>query len=550
MSGRGKSHYVHRSLLDSPPTIEARIFLQDPQVAQTTMVGLTKVEVTGETWLGKGPTSARFRVVDYDAGAKLTHPPVAVRSDGTGFEVGRGNPATNHAFHQVNVWATVARLLEHLESAKVFGRRIPWAFPGARLALRPHAEVLENAYYDRDTRSIRFGYFEMKGRRFLTCLSHDVIAHEFGHAVLDGLKPLYEETDGPDLAAFHEFFGDAVAMASALTLRDLIAKMLRKRKVRKGHDSLSSLRWIIDLMEEWGSAYGDRYIRSARNRMTMRKLRGNFEEHDRSLVLSGAAYDIFRAIYSYLRSREPEADAVIHAADHTSRLIFRAVDYCPPAGLDFQTYASAMLRADEVAYPIDDRGYRDMVRLVLHRRGIRPAPARMLRNDELRPYDVEQVAASETDAYIFLDQNREALGIPRHADFRVARVFRTRKAGVRGSFPPREIVLEFVWHEGVRLHGTGLGTLAGTIGDLWCGGTLVLDTNGNILHYALADGNPRRRRLLPTYLRFMVREGYLDEDEADGASHSARRVRATIGADGTLHVKRIAAARCAIRRRG
>ena len=114
---------------------------------------------------------------------------------------------------------------------------------------------------------------------------------------------------------------------------------------------LSSLRWIIDLMEEWGSAYGDRYIRSARNRMTMKKLRGNFEEHDRSLVLSGAAYDIFRAIYTYLRHRETEADAVIHAADHTSRLIFRAVDYCPPAGLDFQTFASAMLRADEVACP-------------------------------------------------------------------------------------------------------------------------------------------------------------------------------------------------------
>lgn len=546
MSRTGKGHYLHRSLLDTPPTVEARVFLQDPHVAQTTTVGLTKVQVGGEAWLGKGPTSARFRVVDHDHGTKSTHAAAAVLGDGTGFDVGRGKPATSYRFHQVNVWATAARILERLESPQVFGRRIPWAFPGTRLELRPHAEVLENAYYERESRSIRFGYFDMKGHRIYTCLSHDVIAHEFGHAVLDGLKPLYEETDGPDLAAFHEFFGDAVAMASALTLRDLITKLMSRRRAKKSHDSLSSLRWIIDLMEEWGSAYGDRYIRSARNRMTMKKLRGNFEEHDRSLVLSGAAYDIFRAIYTYLRHRETAADAVIHAADHTSRLIFRAVDYCPPAGLDFQTYATAMLRADEVAYPVDDRGYRDMVRKVLSRRGIKPAPGRSLSSADLRPHDVEHVAASETDAYIFVDQNREALGIPRDVDVRVARVFRTQKAGVRGSFPPREIVLEFVWREGVRLHGTGLGDLVGTAADLWCGGTLVFDSIGNILHYALADGNQKRRRLLASYLRFMVREGYFD-DETDGA-HARRRVRATIGPDGALHLRRSAAARCAIRR--
>lgn len=58
---------------------------------------------------------------------------------------------------------------------------------------------------DPGTRSIRFGYFHMKGHRIYTCLSHDVITHEFGHAVLDGLKPLRfmvregyfeDETDG------------------------------------------------------------------------------------------------------------------------------------------------------------------------------------------------------------------------------------------------------------------------------------------------------------------------------------------------------------------
>lgn len=546
MRRSGKGHYLHRSLLDAPPTIEARVFLQDPRVARTTKVGLTKVHVAGEAWLGHGPTSARFRVVDRDHGAKTTHAAAAVLNDGTGFDVGRGDPATSYRFHQVNVWATVARLLTHLESPKVFGRRIPWAFPSTRLELRPHAEVLENAYYDRESRSIRFGYFDMKGHRFYTCLSHDVIAHEFGHAVLDGLKPLYAESDGPDLAAFHEFFGDAVAMASALTMRDLITKLVSTRPTKQSRDSLTNLRWIIDLMEEWGSAYGDRYIRSARNRMTMEKLRGNFEEHDRSLVLSGATYDIFRAIYTYLRRRETAADAVIHAADHTSRLVFRAIDYCPPAGLDFQTYASAMLRADEVAYPVDDRGYRDMVRRVLARRGITPARCRSLSNNDLRPYDVEHVAASKTDAYVFLDQNREALGIPRDVDVQVAGLFKTRKAGVRGSFPPREIVLEFVWREGVRLHGNDLGTLAGTVGELWCGGTLVFDTIGNILHYTLADGNQKRRRLLASYLRYMVREGYL-EDETDGA-HATRRARATVGPDGMLHVTRHAAARCAIRR--
>jgi hypothetical protein len=549
MGKQGKRNHLHASKTDTPPAVEARIFLQDPQVAQTADVGLTTVEVKGEPWLGQGPTSARFRVLDRDDKAKRTHPAVRVNADGTGFAVGRGKPATSYAFHQVNVWATVSRLLDHLESPKVFGRRIPWAFPSARLELRPHAAELENAYYERESGSVRFGYFDSEdGNRVYTCLSHDVIAHEFGHAVLDGLKPYYQETDGPDGAAFHEYFGDAVAMASALTMRDLMKKLLRRGGGKTGRDTLRKLHWITDLMEEWGSAYGDRFIRSARNRKTVQKLRSNFFEHDRSGILSGAYYDIFRAFFSYLRKREPEADALINAADHASRLVFRAVDYCPPAGLDFQVYATAMLRADEVAYPADDRGYRTMVKKVLKRRGIKPAPARELSNEDLRPYDLEQLAASETDAYVFVDRNREALGIPRDVNFRVTRVFGTCKTAAQGFNPPREIIIEFVWREGVRLKGSGLGDMAGTISDMWCGGTLVMDTNGNVLHYVLVDDNEDRRKLHHRYLRFMVREGYFSGEE-EGSGHDARRARAVVRPDKTMKVVRNPAARCASRRR-
>ena len=68
-------------------------------------------------------------------------------------------------------------------------RKNLWAFEGNRLIVLPHAGYGENAYYDRASKSLQFYYFNGPGTTVYTCLSSDIVNHEFGHAVLDGVRP-------------------------------------------------------------------------------------------------------------------------------------------------------------------------------------------------------------------------------------------------------------------------------------------------------------------------------------------------------------------------
>ena len=115
----------------------------------------------------------------------------------------------------VSVWATVQNTLDFFESGFALGRRISWAFEGNRLIVVPHAGYGENAYYDRLSKSLQFYWFDDEKGRVFTCLSSDIVNHEFGHAVLDGLRPYFYESVGAETAAFHEFLGDLTAILMA-----------------------------------------------------------------------------------------------------------------------------------------------------------------------------------------------------------------------------------------------------------------------------------------------------------------------------------------------
>ena len=520
--------------------IRARIYVQDPAVAAGRGGGLTTIRIPGEAYLGAGPTSGRVEVVDYDETKDTTYPPVAPLKRGGGFAVGGGHPARNFKHHQVNAWAIIARTLGILEAPSVMGRRIPWAFPGGRLRVYPHARMEENAYYDRDTSSLNLGYFDGKtpGTTIYTCLSHDIIAHELGHAVLDGLKPLYNEFDSPDVAGFHEYFGDALAMASSLTMKEVV------KAVVAGHPKRLGARNIVsDIALEFGSkGVGHEPLRSAANKRTFGDLRNNWEEHDYSEVLTGAFHDLLVALYADAVPRamaslgkkrvdgQVAVAALIGAANRTIRMMLRALDYCPPVGLTYRDYAWAILRADEVAYPIDSRGYRKKAAQVLRQRGVLQGRAELrLHNNQLREYDVDRLAATRTDAYVFVDANREAFRIPRDVNFEIRALYRTRKVSSEGFYPPREIVVEFVWPHDLEMNGREYGPLDGEIVPLWCGGTLVFDSDGNVLHLIVKTETRERILRLRRYLRYLVDAGAFQEELAvrrvEGFAHIVRVAR-------------------------
>src|SRR4029079_5353961 len=129
-------------------------------------------------------------------------------------------------FHQQNVYAIVMKTLARFEFA--LGRRLSWGFPGHQINVAPHAFADANAFYSKRDQALVFGYFVgLSGEIVYSCLSHDVVAHETTHALLDGLRNRYTDPSSPEQAGFHEGFADVVALLSVFSLKDVRGTLLR-----------------------------------------------------------------------------------------------------------------------------------------------------------------------------------------------------------------------------------------------------------------------------------------------------------------------------------
>src|SRR5262249_42102822 len=147
----------------------------------------------------------------------------------------------NPQFHQQMVYAVAMSTIRHFELA--LGRRALWSprryetTPSGkeefvqRLRVYPHGLREANAYYSPDNKALLFGYLpssnsapgrNLPGGIVFTCLSHDIVAHETTHALLDGMHLRFVEASNPDMPAFHEAFADLVAMLQHFTFPDVL----------------------------------------------------------------------------------------------------------------------------------------------------------------------------------------------------------------------------------------------------------------------------------------------------------------------------------------
>ena len=115
------------------------------------------------------------------------------------------------------------------------GRRVAWGFEGHQLYVAPHAFLEANAFYSEEDKALMFGYFDSAktSRRVFTCLSHDIVAHETTHALLDGVRDGFTTPSTPDQAAFHEGFADVVALLSVFSLPKAVELALTGGKPSK-----------------------------------------------------------------------------------------------------------------------------------------------------------------------------------------------------------------------------------------------------------------------------------------------------------------------------
>lgn len=520
------------------------VFIKDPAVAlEDPILGVQEIEVRLDMNLAAGPTSGRVCVVDYNADTQILQPPIewdpkegwfkTPGEDGDWLpdppQVAKyiDNPkrvkdperyrgqylafikktVRDPYFHQLNAWAVVQRVLEFYEEPSALGRPVPWGFDGNRLIVVPHAGYGENAFYDRQSKSLQLYYYGDVQDPCYTCLSHDIIAHEAGHAILDGVRPMYLQFSSLQTLAFHEYIADLTAILLALHNKDI------RRFVSQTAEGLSGANVMADLAKEFGQEVAGReYLRTAFNKETMTTVRDSLVPHTVSQVLTGAMWEVLVAIAARhlakneARQKVTPAQALWWAADRFRRVALQPLDLCPPCDLQFVDYAKAVIRNDIITNPVDEQGYRPIMLQVFHDRKLcecdyQPvqelpencAFKEVMASDrvDFMYHSIERISRSRTAAYDFLSDNRRQLLIPYHQDLRVVDLYDAIKYGAGAERLPREVVLEYGWQQIVPLTPTAerdFGQWNGKHFTMDCGGTLVFDDRGNLLSWFRKPG--------------------------------------------------------------
>jgi len=416
-----------------PPFRSLRAFSIDPSLASeldTAAISRTTLNVPWEE-LAPGPVGEYLEVIDVDPASGCCYEPVDLDHPRLLAQDGLAPSEGTPQFHQQMVYAVCSRTIENFERA--LGRRALWR-PGpspdarndhddsryvARLRVYPHALREANAYYSPEKVGLLFGYFDPgadgsggSGGMVFTCLSHDIVAHETTHALLDGMHRRFLVGSNPDTLAFHEAFADIVALFQHFTLPEVLAHQIaRTRGGLREHQSL-----LGALAGQFGRATGLRgALRHGIGRMESGRWVSHepdpgelaivIEPHERGAILVGAVFDAFLAIYErrsadllrlatggsgVLREGAIHPDLVnrlsseaARSAQHVLTMCIRALDYCPPTDITFGEYLRAIISADCDMVADDDLNYRVAFIEAFRRRGICPGGVRTLSVESL-----------------------------------------------------------------------------------------------------------------------------------------------------------------------
>lgn len=376
-----------------PPCRKLRGYVFDPSVStqlQYVSLSETTYKIRWEAGLQPGPVGEYLSVVnDGETPVDLNTPHLLAQD---GLEPSEGCAQ----FRQQMLYAVGMQTIEVFEHA--LGRLIQWApNPDGSfnklLKLLPHGLPAPNAFYSPSDRTIYFGYFEasnLTGTAYgmvHAALSHDIIAHEMTHALLDGIHSAFREPSNPDVLAFHEAFADVVALLQQFSNRDVV-----KNQSAAVHGDLSMENLLGNLARQFGNATSGRsalrsgYLSFDKDGHTVAMhpektlWKSNTDPHARGAVLVSAVYGAFLAIYKtrtvdlYRIASNGASDTALHliAADlvnrlaqeasrsarHVLRMCIRALDYCPPVDINFGDYLRAIVTADVDVVPDDPLHYR------------------------------------------------------------------------------------------------------------------------------------------------------------------------------------------------
>jgi hypothetical protein len=425
-----------RLLAAKPPHRRLRVFSLDPAAdikLEQSLISRSVLKVAWEENLEPGPVGEYLEVVDVDPSSGCVYDPVDLARPDLLAQDGLSPSTGNPQFHQQMVYAVGMKTIANFE--EVLGRKLLWAERRKdedgniikqaenryvhRLRVYPHALREQNAYYSPSKAALLFGYFnapttdprdELPGGVVFSCLSHDIIAHEMTHAILDGMHRRMLEATNVDMIAFHEAFADIVAIFQHFTTPGLLLDQIQRTRGDLGADNL-----LAKLASQFARATGQgdalrnalgRFDKGERERPDPSLLGRTFEPHARGAILVAAVFDAFVRMYASriadlrriatggtgeLPKGEIHPDLANRFAEEAVRLsqrvlnmCIRAIDYLPPVDVTFGDFLRALITADADFFPEDPRRYRLAFIESFRDRGIYPIDIRALAEDALK----------------------------------------------------------------------------------------------------------------------------------------------------------------------
>lgn len=441
-------------MIKTPPFRKLRGYAFDPSLSLQMDTALINELIYKVPWedeadgLMPGPIGEYIEVVDYDPTVGKFYAPVFLDDKYILAQDGLAPSASNPQFHQQMVYAVAMTTIKNFETG--LGRPVLWSphttyieKPATKSAIKkgkrevaktlqsdfvrrlriyPHALRDANAFYSPQKKALLFGYFaarpaditlQMPNNLTFTCLSHDIIAHETTHAILDGLHKKYTEDTNPDVLAFHEAFADIVALFQHFTFPEVL-----KNQIAATRGDLASQNLLGKLAQEFGIAIGNYgSLRDAIGTLDKKtkkwtpieptgdEYRTIMEPHERGSILVSAVFEAFLNIYKeriadllriasngtgILEQGELHPDLVNRLADeaakaarHVLNMCIRALDYCPPVDITFGDYLRAIVTADMDLVPDDSRNYRLAFIDSFRKRGIYPVGIKHLSVESL-----------------------------------------------------------------------------------------------------------------------------------------------------------------------
>jgi hypothetical protein len=484
------------------PTRRLTVLALDPSIRSGGKILRTQIEIPNEL-LVAGPRGHRVSIVDYDSSTDSLRVPKQLPAASRDPFAPPPDPfealsdrqlLESPDFHAFMTFGIVMKTLARFEFA--LGRRLKWSFPSHQLQVSPHAFSQANAFYSDQAQGLFFGYFPGRdGKQIVyTCLSHEIIAHETTHALLDGLRERYTDASSAQQAGFHEGFADIVALLSILSAPAIVAKVVdlglppaKGGGINRANVSVAALKQsgLFGLAQQMGAELAGVHGHALRRSISLPPNKnyltgaGANEAHSCGEVLVAAVLNTFVSIWvkrlqhlgdeSKLdRARAAEEGAEL--ADHLLNVCIRAIDYCPPTDIEFGDFASALLTVDAELNPQDSKyRLRSQLLAAFADYGIEPScpgqPGRQKGSWNPPPLETpfvydrthfEGLRSDPDELFRFLWENRDAFRLHNEAHTRVLSVRPCVRTG-RDGFTLRETVVEY--HQTLKLFARELDTL-------------------------------------------------------------------------------------------